>query len=322
MRDPFQAYMDEISRTELLDQAAVIALAEKIKAGARVEAVQRTLAREAGRRPTLPEMAARLRLDEAAVQRAVNAGTVAKNDLVAANLRLVASVARQVQASKTGTAGLALDDMIQEGSVGLIRAAEKYDAARGYRFSTYATWWVRASVLRAITTQSRPIKVPSSIVEDYARIEKERARQVAAGARAPDDDAVAAAIGMTRAKLRFVAGVVTRRTASLDVPLGVGSALEVKSLGELIPGADDVEERMVEEMQRRELDAVLRASLKPMERAAVRLRFGLEDGHPRTLLEIGALMSVSKERVRQLVFAALSKLKTPEVRQFLQDYLS
>jgi RNA polymerase primary sigma factor len=123
--------------------------------------------------------------------------------------------------------------------------------------------------------------------------------------------------------LKFVCGAVTRLTASLDVPLGAaGSALGARSLGELIPGEDDIEEKMVEEMQRTELDAVLRARLKPMERAAVRLRFGLEDGHARTLVEVGELLSISKERVRQHVFSALAKLKTPEVRERLEDYLS
>lgn len=324
LRDPFQVYMDEISRGDVLDHSSVIALADRIRRGVVMEQAQAEMERESGgRRPTVVAVAERLGMGVAEVQRTLNLGMVAKNDLVAANLRLVTSVARKVQASKAGSAGLALDDMIQEGNVGLIRAAEKYDATKGYRFSTYATWWVRASVLRAITTQSRAIKLPSSVVEDHARIEKERARQISAGALVPDDDAVAVAVGMTRAKLKFVTGVVTRLTASLDVPLGtVDSSLGAKSLGELIPGDEDIEERMVETMQRRELDTVLRAKLKPMERAAVRLRFGLEDGHPRTLLEVGQLLAISKERVRQLVFSALAKLKTPEFRERLEDYLA
>lgn len=324
LKDPFQLYMDEISRTEVLDHASVVALAGRIKERAKVEKAQDKLAKMTGDvRPTILQLAKELRMEPEEVQGKLNRGTVAKNDLVAANLRLVTSVAKKIQASKTGTAGLALDDMIQEGTFGLIRAAEKYDATRGYRFSTYATWWVRASVLRAITTQSRSIKVPSSVVEDFGRIQKERKRQVAAGAIVADDQAVADALGITLAKVRFVTGSVSRRVSSLDVTLGpAGSDLAAKSLVEVIAGEDDVEERMVEAMQRRELDAVLRRQLKPMERAAVRLRFGLEDGHPRTLVEVGKLLSISKERVRQHVFSALSKLNTPEVKEFLTDYLS
>lgn len=322
VRDPFQVYMEEISRSDVLDHAAVIALADRIKSGARVEGMQIELTRASdGKRPTLPELAHALGEKPADVQRILNLGVVAKNELVSANLRLVTSVTRKIQATKSSTAGLALDDMIQEGNLGLIRAAEKYDASKGYRFSTYATWWVRATVLRAVTSQSRAIKVPSSVVEDFSRIEKERSRQIAAGARVPDDDKVAEAVGMTRAKLRFVEGVVQRYPASLDLPLGK-TELNGRSLMDLIPGDDKVEERMVVEMQQTELDAVLRSKLKPMERAALRLRFGLEDGHARTLLEVGSLLSVSKERVRQLVFSALAKLKTPEVRSFLDDCIS
>lgn len=324
LRDPFQAYMDEISRSEVLDHAVVIALAEKIKGGANVEKMQLELMRKSGgRRPTLPELAEAMGKEAADVQLALNLGTVAKHELVSANLRLVTSVAKKVQASKSSTAGLALDDMIQEGNLGLIRAAEKYDGSKGYRFSTYATWWVRATVLRAVTTQSRAIRLPVSVLEDFSKVEKERARQIAAGARFADDDKVAEAIGITRAKLRFVESVVQRHPTSLDIQFGDRNALvgTNRTLADLIPGEDDVEEKMVSDMQRKELDAVLRSKLKPIERAAVRLRFGLEDGHPRTLQEVGSLLSVSKERVRQLVFSALAKLKTPEVRSFLDDCL-
>lgn len=323
IKDPFQAYMDEISREELLCQGEVVALATRIKEGVAVEDAEREMAVELGRRPSVPELAERLACGVADVQKRRMAGTAAKNALVAANLRLVTSVARKVGSTKgTSTAGIALDDMIQEGSVGLIRAAEKFDATRGYKFSTYATWWIRAFVMRSISTQSRTIKIPSTIVDEYSRIRKEYARLGQAGTFVPSDDDVASALGITSAKLRFVVQAVTRVPTSLDLNVSSGMPDSgSRTLGEVIEGGDNLEERMVEEMQRRELDAALRTTLKPLERAVVRLRFGLDDGHPRTLREVGEVLGLSKERIRQLIFRALPKLKTAEVKRVLTSVL-
>lgn len=322
MRDPFLSYMHEISQGEILDQQSVIDFANKIREGVQIERTQAALTSKFGRKPVVAELAEFLGATPELIQRRLNLGLVAKNDLVSANLRLVTSVARKIQATKTSTLGLALDDMIQEGNVGLIRAAEKYDVSRGYRFSTYATWWVRASILRAITTQSRAIKIPTTVVEEYVQIQRERTRLIAEGTLHPSDNQIAASLGITTAKLRFISSVVARPPISLDVSVTEqGPSQDGRTLGELLIGDGEMEERMVERMQRQELDAVLKTSLKPMERAAIRLRFGLEDGHPRTLREVGELLSLSRERVRQHVFSALSKLRTPEVRQFLVNYL-
>ncbi len=313
--------MDEISYTDLLEQREVVSLAGEIRDGMLVENVQRDLTTELQRRPSLPELAEALGRPVDAVRVALLRGTAAKNKLVAANLRLVTSVTRKIKQSKTSNAGgLALEDMIQEGSVGLIRAAEKFDASRGYKFSTYATWWIRASVFRAITTQSRSIRIPSTVIDEYSRIKKEYIRQSQAGHFEPDEKDVADALGITVAKLRFVIQVVTQPPASLDLAVGDGTGPR-SSLVELVEGDDNVEERMVERMQRMELDRALTKALKPMERAAVRLRFGLDDGIPRTLREIGGMLGLSKERVRQLSFIALTKLNTPEIRKTLTDYL-
>lgn len=327
----FATYMDEVSSYALLEQREVTMLARDIRAGVEVEDAQRALTATLRRRASLPELGERLGRSPEEVRDAVLRGTAAKNRLVAANLRLVSSVARRIAGTRghkagvdrvgTGSSGLALEDMIQEGSVGLIRAAEKYDASRGYQFSTYATWWIRASVMRAITTQSRSIRVPSTVVDEYARIRKEYERQRQSGIFAPSDVDVASELGITPAKLRFVVSVVTRTPASLDLAVGSPDEPSKSTLGELVEGDDRVEERMVETMQRRELDRALQLVLKPIERAAVRLRFGLDDGHPRTLREIGSMLGLSKERVRQLSFRALAKLNTPEMRKTLTEYL-
>lgn len=321
LKDTFQAYMEEISRDELLDQSAVISLAEQIKQGVAVETMQRTMQEDLGRRPSIPEIAEKIGIDVREVQKRRMTGTAAKNTLVAANLRLVTSVARKVSTSKgVNLIGIAIDDLVQEGSVGLLRAAEKFDASRGYMFSTYATWWIRAYVMRSITTQSRSIKVPSTIVDEYSRIKKEYSRIREFGDFQPSDEAVAKALGITVAKLRFVVNVVTRAPTSLDVSLGANTGTnDSRSLGEIIEGDDKIEENLVKSIEKNELDLALRNRLKPVERAVIKLRFGLDDGQPRTLRETGDLLGLSKERIRQVIFRALPKLKTPEIQKMLEE---
>eukprot|EP00178_Gracilaria_changii_P007667 TRINITY_DN240_c0_g1_i1.p2 TRINITY_DN240_c0_g1~~TRINITY_DN240_c0_g1_i1.p2 ORF type:complete len:495 (+),score=86.57 TRINITY_DN240_c0_g1_i1:208-1692(+) len=324
LKDTFQMYMEEISRNDLLLQAQVNELAAQIKAAVAVENVKRSLQRTLGRRPSVNELAQQLQTSPPEIRRIVLKGTAAKNTLVSANLRLVTSVARKVASAKAGGGiGIALDDMVQEGSVGLIRAAEKFDASRGYRFSTYATWWIRAYVMRSITTQSRSIKVPGTVVDEYARIRKEYSRLRESGIARPTEEEVAKQLGITAAKLRFVVNVVTRKPISLDLSLGpADDPSGSRFLGEIVEGDDQVEEKLVETYQRQELDMALRQCLRPLERAVIRLRFGLEDGQPRTLRETGELLGLSKERIRQLIFRALPKMKTPEIQRMLTDAAS
>lgn len=316
-------YMHEISAKSLLQQTQVIHLALHIKKAVHIENAQRQMETTLSRRPTVVELAKHLSITPHHLQQRLMEGTAAKNTLVSANLRLVISVARKISLSKTNSAiGIAFDDMVQEGSVGLIRAAQKFDATRGYKFSTYATWWIRAYVMRSITTQSRSIKVPATVVEDYARIRKEYIRLQQAGLFKPTDNQVARALGITAAKLRFVINVVTQTPLSLDLPINtpaLSSATNSRVLAEVVEGGDHVEEKMVQTFQRQELDAALQASLIPLERAVIRLRFGLDDGHPRTLRETGQLLDLSKERIRQIIFRSLPKLKTPEIQRMLTE---
>lgn len=324
LKDTFQMYMDDISREDLLSQAEVNVLARRIKLGSIVENLQCSMESSLGRRASIPELADKLKISTSAVQKQIMAGTAAKNSLVAANLRLVTSVARKMALSKgTNTVGIALDDMIQEGSVGLIRAAEKFDAGRGYKFSTYATWWVRAYIMRSISTQSRSIKVPGTIIEEYSRIQKEYSKHSAAGNFKPDDLVIARGLGITQAKLRFILQVVTQVPTSLDIKLGHGEdAANSRSLVEVVEGSDKIEERMVKDFEKKELDSALRDCLDSVERAVIRVRFGLDDGQPRSLRETGDLLGLSKERIRQIVFRALPKMKTPKMQKMLTNVMS
>lgn len=320
LKDTFRAYMVEISRDALLNQSEIILLAMKIREGVNIERVKTEMEDRLERRPSIPEVAEELKLDVAEVQRRCMAGTAAKNALVAANLRLVTSVASKLERSKSlSTPGITLDDMVQEGSVGLIRAAEKFDASRGFKFSTYATWWVRAYVMRAITMQGRSIKVPSSVVDEYARIRKSFSRLRDAGTLKPTDEEVASEMGIRVAKLRFVVSAATQVPTSLDIPLEMKGDGNSRPFSDIVEGDDRVEQRMVVNMERKELDVAMRKCLRPIERAVIRLRFGLEDGQPRTFRETGELLGLSKERIRQVVFRALPKLKTPEIQTMLLD---
>lgn len=327
VKDTFRAFMSEISQNDLLGQSEVAALACKIKQGMVIERTTKQLELATGNRPTITEISKYLSIPMKQVQKQRMEGTAAKNSLVAANLRLVASVASKMIKNQKCTLGLTIDDMIQEGSIGLIRAAEKFDVSRGYKFSTYATWWVRAYVMRLITNQGRCIKVPSSIIDEYMKIRKKfqemRNHQHSNNYKIPNnlDEMVAKELGMTIGKLRMVVNVVTQVPASLDVsvdinPAGSANSLS-KSLGDFIKGDDHVEEKMVMEMERKELDSAMRKYLKPVERAVIRLRFGLEDGQPRSFRETGELLGLSKERIRQIVFRGLPKLKTPEIQRML-----
>lgn len=318
MKDTFRAYMVEISRDKLLGQAETISLANKIRDGMVLERTLLEMGRELGRRPSVPELAKRVNLSIREVQRRRMEGTAAKNDLVAANLRLVTSVASKLDKSRSlSTPGITLDDMVQEGSFGLIRAAEKFDASRGFKFSTYATWWIRAYVMRSLTMQGRCIKVPSSVVDEYIRIRK-AIRTLRDGEKKPTDEQVANKLGITPAKLRFVVNVATQVPTSLDVPLDMPDG-NSRSFGDLVEGDCQIEERLVHEMKRKELDTAMRKYLRPIERAVVRLRFGLEDEQPRTFRETGELLNLSKERIRQIVFRALQKLRTPEIQEMLVE---
>ncbi len=299
--DLVRVYLNGIGRTALLTAEQEVDLAKQIEAGLYARHVLATAKRIAPTR----------RRD---LQQIVREGELARTHLLEANLRLVVSLAKRY----TGR-GMPLLDLIQEGNLGLIRAMEKFDYAKGFKFSTYATWWIRQAITRGMADQSRTIRLPVHLVEQVnklARIKRELHQQLG---REATDDELAAESGIPAEKIHDLLDH-SRDPVSLDMPVGSD---EEAPLGDFIEDAEatSAENTVIAGLMHRDVRSVL-ATLDEREQQVIRLRFGLDDGQPRTLDQIGRLFGLSRERVRQIEREVMSKLRHGERADRLRAYAS
>ena len=304
--DPVRMYLKEIGRVPLLVAQEEVDLAKRIEAG--IAASERLADLNAS-----GEIAALEPLERRRLKRTVDGGEDAKSALTEANLRLVVSIAKRYVGR-----GMLILDLIQEGNLGLMRAVEKFDYTKGFKFSTYATWWIRQAITRAIADQARTIRIPVHMVESINKVHRVQRQMIQELERDPTIEELADKVDMTPARVREIMRI-SQDPLSLDSPVGEEDDSNL---------ADFIEDQHAEapaEMAARKMlgDAVVEAldQLNDREKAVVRLRFGLDDGQARTLEEVGREFGVTRERIRQIESKTLAKLRHPHRSQKLRDYL-
>jgi len=302
--DPVRMYLKEIGKVPLLTARQEVDLAMKIEAG--LEAVEQ-LEKAAEGDITLD------RTERRRLERTERMGVEAKQQLVEANLRLVVSIAKRYVGR-----GMLFLDLIQEGNLGLIRAVEKFDYSKGFKFSTYATWWIRQAITRAIADQARTIRIPVHMVETINKLIRIQRQLLQELGREPTPEEIGEKMEMTAERVREILKI-SQEPVSLETPIGEE---EDSQLGDFIEDSEAVvpPDAASFSMLQEQLGKVL-DSLSERERKVIELRFGLLDGHPRTLEEVGRECGVTRERSRQIESKTLCKLRHPSRSSRLKDYL-
>ncbi len=341
--DPVRQYLQEIGRHPLLTHAQEIAIAKRIKAGQEARAQLEARAQEAGVTPaefllSLPEE------ERQAIEAAIEDGKKAERELVQSNLRLVVSVAKRYVGR-----GMSLLDLIQEGNLGLLRAVQKFDYTRGFKFSTYATWWIRQAIMRAIADQARTIRIPVHMVESINRVMRTQRELTQKLGRDPTPEEIAVemdfidppeereairralaegkplnatqkrALRRATSKVRNIIRMA-QEPMSLETPVGNE---ENSFLGDFIKDESTPEpaDAATRQLLREQVEEILE-ELNERERQVLEMRFGLTDGRTHTLEEVGRAFNVTRERIRQIEAKALRKLRHPQHSRKLRDYLS
>ena len=302
--DPVRMYLKEIGKVDLLTASEEVHLAMKIEAG--TEATDKLEAHDRGELELT-------RAEQRRLMRIESVGLDAKQALISANLRLVVSIAKRYVGR-----GMLFLDLIQEGNLGLIRAVEKFDYTKGFKFSTYATWWIRQAITRAIADQARTIRIPVHMVETINKLIRVQRQLLQDLGRDPTPEEIAKEMDMSADRVREIKKI-SQEPVSLETPIGEE---EDSQLGDFIEDSSAVAppEAASDSMLREQLDQVL-DGLADRERKVIKFRFGLEDGHPRTLEEVGREFGVTRERIRQIESKTLAKLRHPSRSGRLKDYM-
>ncbi|MBO7675170.1 MAG: RNA polymerase sigma factor RpoD [Atopobiaceae bacterium] len=303
-QDPVRMYLKEIGKVDLLTAAEEVDLAMKIEAG--MDAMEQLEAFDAGEIELT-------RAERRRLSRIEQVGLEAKQSLISANLRLVVSIAKRYVGR-----GMLFLDLIQEGNLGLIRAVEKFDYTKGFKFSTYATWWIRQAITRAIADQARTIRIPVHMVETINKLVRVQRQLLQDLGREPTPEEIGEEMGMTADRVREIQKI-SQEPVSLETPIGEE---EDSQLGDFLEDTSAVAppEAASDSMLREQLEQVL-DGLADRERKVIKFRFGLEDGHPRTLEEVGREFGVTRERIRQIESKTLVKLRHPSRSGKLKDYM-
>ena len=303
--DPVRMYLKEIGKVPLLSADEEINIAMRMEKGDEAKQMLESGINADGK-PLTDE-------EKKQCQAAIDDGTQAKRLLAEANLRLVVSIAKRYVGR-----GMLFLDLIQEGNLGLIKAVEKFAYRKGYKFSTYATWWIRQAITRAIADQARTIRIPVHMVETINKLIRVSRQLLQEYGREPTPEEIAKAMGISEAKVREIIKIA-QEPVSLETPIGEE---EDSHLGDFIPDDDAPApaEAASHALMREQLWDVLN-TLTPREEKVLRLRFGLDDGNQRTLEEVGREFKVTRERIRQIEAKALRKLRHPSRSKKLKDYL-
>ena len=310
--DSIRAYLQEIGRIRLLRPDEEIELARKIADLLQLEELATQYESEKGHFPSVREWAELIDMPLPKFRRRLLLGRRAKEKMVQSNLRLVVSIAKKYM-----NRGLSFQDLIQEGSLGLIRAAEKFDHEKGYKFTTYAKWWIIQAITRAIADQSRTIRLPVDLYEKISRIKKTARVLSQEFGRKPSEEEIAESMEMTIDQLRFIAKTA-QLPISLETPIGKEEDSKLEDFIEA--DIENPEQDVSKTLLREDLEGVL-ATLSPRERDVLRLRYGIDNGRMKTLEEIGQIFDVTRERIRQIEAKALRKLRNPNRNGVLKEYI-